>query len=188
MGVALAPGRKSPEAINQKLGVDFAVLSSSFKWHASCRHTHPSVDALLNLMQRHRITFEDIESVISRTYQAALNVLSLSGSGETVHQSKFSMGFVLAVAAKNGQAMISDFTEKALKDPSLRDFQKRVTMEFDPEIDRKFPEKWQGTVIVICKSGQKFTESVLFAKGDPEFPLARYGAPLGQSMFCFDIN
>lgn len=176
MGLVLAPGRKDPDAINQKLGVDFAVLSSSFKWHASCRHTHPSVDALLNLMQRHSITFDDIDSVVARTYQAALNVLGLSGSGETVHQSKFSMGFVLAVAAKNGQAMISDFTEEALKDSSLRDFQKRVTMEFDPDIDREFPEKWQGTVIVTCNSGETFSESVQYAKGDPELPLTRYEA------------
>lgn len=174
MGVALSPGLKSPEAINQTLGVEFAILSSSFKWHASCRHTHPSVDALLSLMQKHGVAFEDIESVVARTYQAALNVLGLSGNGETVHQSKFSMGFVLAVAAKNGQAMIGDFTEEALNDSSLRDFQKRVRMEFDPDIDSQFPQKWQGMVIVTCKSGRTFSESVQYAKGDPELSLTRY--------------
>lgn len=173
MGVALVPGETNPEAIDQNLGVDFEVSRSSFKWHASCRHTHPSVDALLNLMQKNNVGFDDIESVVTRTYQAALNVLGLSGRGETVHQSKFSMGFVLAIAAKKGQAMITDFTEEDLEDASLRDFQNRVTMELDADIDRAFPEKWQGTVIVTCKSGQKFTESVEFAKGDPELPLTR---------------
>lgn len=174
MGVALSPGHKIPKAINQNLGVDFAVLHSSFKWHASCRHTHPSVDALLTLMQKHGVAFDDIESVVARTYQAALNVLGLSGNGQTVHQSKFSMGFVLAVAAKNGQAMIGDFTEESLKDASLRDFQNRVRMELDPEIDSQFPERWQGTVIVTCKSGETFSETALYAKGDPEFSLTRY--------------
>ncbi|KAJ5983364.1 MmgE/PrpD, partial [Penicillium waksmanii] len=173
MGVALVPGDTNPEAIDQNLGVDFEVSRSSFKWHASCRHTHPSVDALLNLMKKNNVGFDDIESVVTRTYQAALNVLGLSGKGETVHQSKFSMGFVLAIAAKKGQAMITDFTQEDLDDASLRDFQNRVTMELDADIDRAFPEKWQGTVIVTCKSGQKFTESVEFAKGDPELPLTR---------------
>lgn len=174
MGIALVPGSTNPEAIDQNLGTDFEILRSSFKWHASCRHTHPSVDALLNIMKKHSVTFDDIESVVARTYQAAINVLGLSGSGETVHQSKFSMGFVLAVAAKKGQAMITDFTEEDLKDSSLRDFQKRVTMELDPVIESKFPESWQGTVIVTCKSAQTFTETVEFAKGDPELPLTRY--------------
>lgn len=174
MGAALVPGETTPGAIDRNLGTDFAILRSSFKWHASCRHTHPSVDALLNLMKKNGVAFGDIDSVISRTYQAAFDVLGLSGLGETVHQSKFSMGFVLAVAAKNGQAMITDFTEDALKDASLRDFQKRVTMELDEEINRQFPEKWQGAVIVTCKSGKQFTESVSFAKGDPELPLTRY--------------
>ncbi|KAL6850552.1 hypothetical protein ACO1O0_007676 [Amphichorda felina] len=173
MGAALVPGQTTPEAIDRNLGTDFAILRSSFKWHASCRHTHPSVDALLNLMGKNGVAFDDVESVVTRTYQAAFDVLGLSGIGETIHQSKFSMGFVLAVAAKNGQAMITDFTEDALKDASLREFQKRVTMELDEEIDRQFPEKWQGTVIVTTKSGKQFTESVSFAKGDPELPLTR---------------
>ena len=178
MGAVLVPGETNPTAIDQSLGSDYAVVRSSFKWHASCRHTHPSVDALLSLMAKHGVAFDDIDSVLVPTYQAAINVLSLSGEGETVHQSKFSMGFVLAIAAKKGQAMITDFTEEDLSDQSLRDFQKRVTMKYNAEIDAQFPEKWQGTVIVTCKSGKTFTESVEFAKGDPELPLTRYGFTL----------
>lgn len=179
MGIALVPGSTNPEAIDRNLGKNYQVTRSSFKWHASCRHTHPSVDALLSLMKKNGVAFEDIESVVACTYQAALNVLGLSGRGETVHQSKFSMGFVLAVAAKKGQAMITDFAEEDLEDSSLREFQRRVTMELDPVIESKFPESWQGTVIVTTKSGQKFTETVEFAKGDPELPLTRYVMDFG---------
>ncbi|GFF25858.1 LOW QUALITY PROTEIN: hypothetical protein IFM46972_01575 [Aspergillus udagawae] len=173
MGAALVPGETSPEAIGQGLGLDYAVLGSSFKWHASCRHTHPSVDALLALMAKHQVKFHEIDSVVARTYQAAINVLGLTGRGETVHQSKFSMGFVLAVAAKNGQAMITDFTEEVLEDAELREFQQRVTMELDPEIDARFPKQWQGTIVVVCKDGRQYTESVEYLKGDPENPLTR---------------
>jgi aconitate decarboxylase len=132
------------------------------------------VDALLNLMTKNGVAFDDIDSVLVPTYQAAINVLSLSGDGDTVHQSKFSMGFVLAIVAKKGQAMITDFTEEDLKDTSLREFQRRVKMEYNAEIDAQFPERWQGTVIVTSKSGETFRESVTFAKGDPELPLKRY--------------
>ncbi|KAE8419630.1 hypothetical protein BDV36DRAFT_307611 [Aspergillus pseudocaelatus] len=173
MGVALVPDTPIPTAIDTDLGLDWAVLGSSFKWHASCRHTHPSVDALLQILSTHEIEFEDIDSVVTRTYQAAFDVLGLSGRGETVHQSKFNMGFVLAVTAQKGQALITDFTEEALHDASLRNFQERVRMELDEDINAAFPQKWQGKVIVTCKSGERYEKFVEYLKGDPQSPLTR---------------
>lgn len=163
----------TPVAIDNSLGTKFSVLESSFKWHASCRHTHPSVDALLALMAENHVQFNDIEKVVCRTYRSAIDILTLSEKGETVHQSKFSMGFVLAVAAKNGQAMISDFTEEALLDTDLRGFQKRVSMVLDPEIEKEFPLRWQGLVEVTTKDGRKFEKFVGEAKGDPGNTLTR---------------
>ncbi|KAB8201001.1 hypothetical protein BDV34DRAFT_237845 [Aspergillus parasiticus] len=173
MGVALVPDTPIPSAIDTDLGLDWAVLGSSFKWHASCRHTHPSVDALLQIISTYGIKFEDIDSVVTRTYQAAFDVLGLSGRGETIHQSKFNMGFVLAVTAKKGQALITDFTEEALQDASLREFQDRVRMELDEDINAAFPQKWQGKVIVTCKSGDRYEKFVEYLKGDPQSPLTR---------------
>lgn len=184
MGYALVPQNKTPEAIDSRLGVDFAVLRSSFKWHASCRHTHPSVDALLALMEEHDIGFDDIEAITARTYQAAIDVLSLSGKGSTIHQGKFCMSFVLAITAKKRHAFITDFQPEDLEDPSIRAFQDRVTMELDPEINSRFPEKWQGTVILTCKDGRTFRKFVEYLKGDPQYPLSRYYSALPDTQTC----
>lgn len=78
MGHTLAGSDIKPSAIDSKMGEKWTILESSFKWHASCRHTHPSVDVLLKLMSRTGTRFEDIEAVKVTTYQAAINVLSLS--------------------------------------------------------------------------------------------------------------
>ena len=40
------------------LGERWALLETSFKYHASCRHTHPSADALLRLMREQRLAVE----------------------------------------------------------------------------------------------------------------------------------
>jgi len=173
MAATLASIDPDPSFIDTELGSKWAVRESSFKWHASCRHTHPSVDALLALMEEEKINTIDIESVTAHTYQAAINVLSLSAAAETVHQSKFSMGFVLAVAAKNGSAKITDFTEQALMDPELRAFQKRVNMVLDPQIDAMFPEKWLGRVTVTTNQGRTLTKSVQVVKGDPGWTLTK---------------
>ena len=70
--------------------------------------------------------------------------------------------------------MITDFTEEALQDASLREFQDRVKMELDEEINAAFPQKWQGKVIVTCKSGERYEQFVEYLKGDPQSPLTRY--------------
>jgi hypothetical protein len=41
-----------PARLTDGLGTRWATAETSFKWHASCRHTHPAADALLQVMQR----------------------------------------------------------------------------------------------------------------------------------------
>ena len=169
MGAVLVPPGATtiPAAIDVQLGQKYSVLESSFKWHASCRHTHPSVDALLKIVERHDVPMAGIESVVARMYQAGIDVLSMSERAETVHQSKFSMGFVLGVAAKYRRASINDFTEEALRDGAIREFQPRVKMVLDERIDGRFPEEWTGCVTVTTKDGHSYTEGVEVVKGDP---------------------
>ena len=117
-----------PEALASRLGERWALAETSFKWHASCRHTHPAADALMDLMREHTITANDIESVTARVHQGALDVLGPVVRPETVHQAKFSMGTVLGLIACRGQADINDF-ENCLADPAVSAFRERVGME-----------------------------------------------------------
>lgn len=47
--------------------------------------------------------------------KATIDVLELAGV-ETIHQSKFSTRFVLAIDTKYGKAGITDFSEETLQD------------------------------------------------------------------------
>ncbi|CAK7217527.1 hypothetical protein SCUCBS95973_003185 [Sporothrix curviconia] len=179
MAASMVPAGSAvrPEAIVAGLGNGdadgFAIMASSFKWHASCRHTHASVDALLQIMREHGLVLDDVAAVVCHTYRAAVEILSRSEAGLTVHQSKFSMGFVLAVAAKYGRASVLDFTEAALDDAELRAFQQRVRMVVDGPIEAAFPAQWQARVDVTTKAGATYTAFVPIAKGDPGRHLTR---------------
>jgi len=162
-----------PLALDEELGSRWTVMETSFKWHASCRHTHPSVDGLLKIMAQNGIKFEDIESVRCGVYSAAQDVLGLGGV-ETVHQSKFSMGFVLAIAARYGRAGILDFTEDRLRSPELLEFMNRVEMVLDQDIDDVFPKEWMARVTVTTKDGRVVEEKVETPKGDPGNTLTKY--------------
>ena len=154
-----------------RLGERWALLETSFKFHASCRHTHPAANALLEIAKR--IAPGQIAHVRAHVHQAAIDVLGLAEAAQNVHQSKFSMGFVLALIAVRKRASIIDFTEAALADPQLRAFQKKVEMVYDPEIDAAYPARWIGLVEVETCDGQRLSTRVEVPKGDPGNTLSR---------------
>jgi 2-methylcitrate dehydratase PrpD len=156
-----------PAKLVDGLGESWAVLETSFKYHASCRHTHPAADALLQTMQEHQLAADDIERVRARVHAAAIDVLGPVTDPRTIHQSKFSMGFVLALAALRGRAGVNDFTEEALEDEELRAFHDRVEMVLDEEVDAAYPERWIGLVEIVTTGGERFTSRVDVPKGDP---------------------
>ncbi len=173
-GMAAGMSRDSDvDRLTDGLGSRWATAETSFKFHASCRHTHPAADALLKLMQDHQISVFQIAQVIAHVHQGAIDVLGPVTDPQTIHQSKFSMGFVLALIAHHGRAALADFTEPALKDPSIREFHDRVTMELDSRIDAAYPRHWMGRVTVQLKSGKTLECSVDTPKGDPENTLSR---------------
>jgi 2-methylcitrate dehydratase PrpD len=155
------------------LGERWGVLDTSFKYHASCRHTHPAADALLQAMRDHQLTVDRIAHVRAHVHQAALDVLGPVTDPQTVHQAKFSMAFVLALVALYQQAGIEQFTEQALRDQRIREVMGRIEMVFDPEIDAAYPERWIGKAQVETTDGAVFDSYVPVPKGDPENTLTR---------------
>ena len=158
--------------LNDRLGARWALAETSFKYHASCRHTHPAADALLQVMQRDKLQAEDLERVVARVHQGAIDVLGPVTRPASVHQSKFSMGTVLALAARFGHAGLREFDEHYLDAPTqaLRD---RVTMELDAEVDAAYPQRWIGKVTVHARDGRVLQGRVDNPKGDPGNTLDR---------------
>jgi 2-methylcitrate dehydratase PrpD len=159
--------------LTDRLGTRWATAETSFKYHASCRHTHPSADALLALMQEHKLEADDIASVTAHVHQGALDVLGPVTDPQTIHQSKFSMGFVLAQIATSGRASLADFTDEALRDAKLRAFHDKVKMALDPEVDQAYPKRWLGHVSVTTRDGRTIEQRITSPRGDPDNVLTR---------------
>lgn len=161
-----------PVRLIDGLGSRWALLETSFKFHASCRHTHPAADALLAVMNKHDLSISDIDTVVAHVHQGAIDVLGAVIEPSTVHQSKFSMGSVLGLIAKYKRAGLTEF-ENGLNDPEIRNFCKRVSMQLDAEVDQAYPKRWIGKVTVTTKKGQVFDGRIDTPKGDPENTLSR---------------
>ena len=161
-----------PAKLVDRLGSRWALAETSFKFHASCRHTHPAADALQAVMRDHALKASDIAQVVTHVHQGAIDVLGPVVDPQTVHQSKFSMGTVLALIALRNSADLANF-DLALKDGQVAAFRDLVTMEIDEEVDSAYPQRWIGKVTVTTKDGKVYSGRVDEPKGDPGNSLSR---------------
>ncbi len=159
--------------LTDRLGRRWALLETSFKFHASCRHTHPAADALLDVLQREHLSHSDIEAVVTRVHQGAIDVLGAVTVPTTVHQAKFSMGTVLGLVAVHGKAGLEEFRDHALTDPTVAAFRDKVGMVLDAEVDAAYPQRWLGRVEVTTRAGTTFHGAIDEPKGDPGNTLSR---------------
>jgi 2-methylcitrate dehydratase PrpD len=161
-----------PAKLTDRLGDRWALAETSFKYHSSCRHTHPAADALLVLIEKHGLAPDDIAQVTAHVHQAAIDVLGPVVSPSSVHQAKFSMGTVLGLIATYRKAGLAEF-QQHFGDRAIDAFRRKVTMALDPEVDREYPRRWIGKVTVRTVDGRELAARVDEPKGDPGNTLTR---------------
>jgi 2-methylcitrate dehydratase PrpD len=161
-----------PAKLTDRLGERWALLETSFKVHACCRHTHPAADALLHLVSENQLDIDSITQVTAQVHQGAIDVLGAVDIPGTVHQAKFSMGTVLGLIALFRRAGLQEF-EEHYADRKIAAFRERVNMVLDPEVDSAYPARWIGKVTVKTTDGRVFNRRVDEPRGDPGNTLTR---------------
>jgi 2-methylcitrate dehydratase PrpD len=172
-GMAAGMSRDAdPARLTDRLGSRWAVAETSFKFHASCRHTHPAADALQQVMATHQLKPEQIARVDAHVHQGAIDVLGPVVNPQTVHQAKFSMGTVLGLIAEFDSAGLSEF-ESSFNAERVAAFRSKVHMQLDDEVDSAYPARWIGKVSVTTTDGRILHGRVDEPKGDPGNTLSR---------------
>lgn len=161
-----------PSKLVDRLGQRWTLAETSFKFHASCRHTHPAADALLKAMQDNGLVASGIGSVETLVHQGAIDVLGPVAVPSTVHQAKFSMGTTLGLIAIYGKAGMLEF-EQGFSAPEVVRFRETVSMTLDPEVDGAYPARWIGKAKVTTRDGRVISARVDEPKGDPGNTLSR---------------
>ncbi len=160
--------RKLTAGLSQR----WATVETSFKYHASCRHTHPAADALLQVVKAHQLKLSDIAKVVTHVHQGAIDVLGPVVDPRTVHQSKFSMGTVLALVAQYEHAGLAEF-DAHFRDAAIMTLRDKVEMVLDEEVDTAYPQRRIGKVTVTTTDGRVLHGRVDEPKGDPGNTLSR---------------
>ena len=147
----------------------YAIMKSYTKPYASCRYTHPPVEAAIHLRNLHGLNIEDIIDVKVETYD-----LAVSGHDHTeikgAYSAKMSTPYSTAVALAFGKAGLQEFSESNLTDQQIKTLTKRIQVMADEELSKIFPQK-QSAIVTITTTKGRFSERVDYPKGEPENPL-----------------
>lgn len=146
----------------------YAIMKSYTKPYASCRYTHPPVEAAIHLRNQHGITAEEVKGIKVKTYDLAVkghDHTSIKGA----YDAKMSTPYSTAVALLYGKAGLQEFGEEVLNDGKLKRVTSMVEVVADEELSRMFPEK-QSAVLTIETNRGTFSERVDYPKGEPENP------------------
>ncbi len=148
-------------------GCGWKIGGVSIKPHASCRHTHPAVDAARTLRERVGIDLGGAHRFRVETYGTALQVTD-APNPTNAYQAKFSLQYCTAQALLRGRVGLHDFAPDRLADTEIRELMTRIDLAVDPEMDAAYPVVWSARLSAELPDGTTTTVQVDAPKGDPE--------------------
>ena len=149
----------------------YAIQKSYTKPYASCRYTHPAVEAAIRLRNEHGLRPEDIESVDVRTY-----ALAIPGHEHTripgPYSAKMSIPYSTAVGLLYGRAGLQEFSEEIVQNANVRALTEKVAVHEDDALSAAFPDVQAAIVSIRLRDGDQVSARVDHPKGEPENPLS----------------
>jgi len=152
-----------PEAITRDPDGPWQLLRTSIKPWPSCRHTHPAIDAALEL--RHRVVAGTIERIEVETYAAAMEVCDRPAP-RSDYEAKFSLQHCVAAALAREAVDFAAFAEPARAE--LVELRDRVSVRVAEPYASAYPATWGSAVTATVRGGERLTVRRDRAKGDPE--------------------
>lgn len=140
------------------------------KPYASCRHTHPEIEACFKIRETDGFDVKNVEKVEITTYKGVIGKHDFKDiHGES--SARMSIPYSAVIALWTGKAGIAEFAEPYVSNPEILDLTQRVEIIPDEELSRLVPDKRVAIVNVHMRNGVVFTERVEYPKGEPENPL-----------------
>ena len=145
------------------------IMSIYNKPYASCRHTHPAIEASMRIREQDGFRIDELESILVRTYKLAVgghDHKQVNG----ISSAKMSMPYSVAVALVTGNAGLNEFSDSNVADARILDIAQKVDVIADDEFTALCPQRRAAAVEVKTKSGL-FSFRIDYPKGEPENPL-----------------
>jgi 2-methylcitrate dehydratase PrpD len=167
-------GQYDLDAILADLGRDYRGALTLFKAWPSVGTSHSHIHATIGLVTQHDLHPDEIDEILVHVgdYHALMcEPLEARRAPATLVDAKFSLPFLVGIAAVRRGMGLSDFTEAALQDARIRTVAQRVVPVADPALDWKL-ELPPGRVRITMRDGRRFERTGTAVPGNLEAPLS----------------
>ncbi|MGF9648819.1 MmgE/PrpD family protein [Pseudarthrobacter oxydans] len=167
-------GEYDRDSILDGLGQTYLGSKTLYKRWPTVGTSHSHIHAVVSLVTENDLKAEDVAEI--RVYVGdyhALMCMPLEArrTPSTTVDAKFSLPFLVAVAALNRDVTIADLAEESLHDPRVRSMAQRVIPVPDESLDWKL-ELPPGRVRIITHDGREWERVGEQVPGGPEEPLS----------------
>jgi 2-methylcitrate dehydratase PrpD len=141
------------------------------KPYASCRHSHPSIEAVVETLKDNNINYNEVNAIQINTYQAAVeghDHKDIQGS----NSAKMSIPYSVAVAIVAGRVGLNEFSRDWIYNTDVKRIMNKIDILVDSDLTAAAPEKRAAIAKIITKDGLTYSKKIDYPKGEPENPMS----------------
>jgi 2-methylcitrate dehydratase PrpD len=135
---------------------------------------HSHIHATIELVTQHDLKIVDIAEIrvyVGDYHQLMCEPIEARRTPKTLVDAKFSLPFLVSVAAVRREMQLSDFTKEAIRNPDFLAAAQKVVPISDSTLDWKM-ELPPGRVEIVMKDGRKFQRVGTAIPGSAENPMS----------------
>lgn len=152
------------EKVIGELGDTYRCSDLHFKRFPTCTSIHAPLEASLELVNKHDIPVANIERILVRTARGALHN-TVGFEVDTVGAAQMNLPYAVASAFVDKEISVNQFTEKRIRDRTIKALSKRVQATGDSELTKMWISKagyaGPGQVEVTMRNGSKFSSALI---------------------------
>jgi 2-methylcitrate dehydratase PrpD len=142
-------------------------LDIEFKPYSCARPIHNAIDCALEIRREHQPRLDEIKHIAMARHPDWAHYHQ-NKTPQTYHEAQVSLPYSVAVALKEGQALLKQYTDRKLKDPVLR----RISDLVDISVDASLPRGVSCKMTMTMNDGRQFASQVDYPKGSIQNPMS----------------
>jgi 2-methylcitrate dehydratase len=161
------------EKLTGGLGENYKILDCSMKAFPTEALTHTHLSAVLKVVTKNDITYDQIEQVTVTTIARACDILfdPHKYRPESRETADHSLPYCIAAVLVDHKITTQSFSEEKLKDKRIWEVIDKIKGEASREFEKMFPAKQPSKVVVKTRDGKEYSEYLEYPKGDPREPM-----------------
>ena len=155
-----------PERLVQGLHRSYK-LEIEFKPYSCARPIHNAIDCALDIRKRHAPDLNAIQKIVMARHPDWAHYHQ-NAAPRTYHEAQVSLPFSVAVALRDGAALLKQYTDANIANPLI----KRLSSRVEFVVDKRLPRGVSCKMTMQMADGRKLSSQVDYPKGSIQNPMS----------------